>query len=766
MADNITLNAGAGGSVIATDDDGTAHHQYVKLEFGADNTQTKVSSANPLPVDASGVAVPVTDNGGSLTVDGTVTANLSATDNAVLDSIDAATAAIQTAVEGTLTVGSHAVTNAGTFAVQESRAHTADFDTGAGTDTTAAFGIAVPASGGAAVVPGDATNGLTVNLGANNDVTVTSGTITLGAGTAAYGKLSANSGVDIGDVDVTSVIPGTGATNLGKAEDAAHSSGDTGVMALAVRQDADASFAGTSGDYAPLQLDSSGYLKVNIKAGAGSGGTSSTDDAAFTAASGSGTPIMGFATSDAVDSGDVGVVAMTTNRELKVQVSSYGDSQTDDAAFTPGTDSVAMIGATFDDTTPDSVDEGDGGALRMSANRNLYATIRDAAGNERGLNVDASGRIGITIEADNAGIGGGTQYTEDAAAAANPVGTVPILVRADTPATTVSADGDNIAQRGTNYGAAYVTVLNSSGTAINSFGGSGGTSSVDDAAFTAATDSGTPMMAFATSDAVDSGDVGVLAMTTSRELKVSLTTAVPAGTNAIGKLAANSGVDIGDVDVTSVPTDPFGANADAASATGSISAKLRFIASTGIPITGTVTVGSHAVTNAGTFAVQAGTAAHDAAVSGNPVRIAGRARSSAYTAVASDDTADLISTLDGKQVVQPYSIPETTWSYAAASGGITNTTGVTAKAAAGAGVRNYITRAQIINGHATVGTDVQIRDGASGTVLWRGYAYQAGGGVSAKFDPPLRGTANTLVEVACGTTGSAVYVNLQGYTGV
>ncbi len=80
--------------------------------------------------------------------------------------------------------------------------------------------------------------------------------------------------------------------------------------------------------------------------------------------------------------------------------------------------------------------------------------------------------------------------------------------------------------------------------------------------------------------------------------------ALVAGTAAIGKLAANSGVDIGDVDVTSVPTDPFGANADAASATGSISAKLRFIAATGIPVTGTVTVGSHAVTNAGTFATQ------------------------------------------------------------------------------------------------------------------------------------------------------------------
>jgi hypothetical protein len=92
-----------------------------------------------------------------------------------------------------------------------------------------------------------------------------------------------------------------------------------------------------------------------------------------------------------------------------------------------------------------------------------------------------------------------------------------------------------------------------------------------------------------------------------------------AGSAAIGKLAANSGVDIGDVDVASiaagdnnignvdivtVPADPFGANADAASATGSISAKLRFIASTGIPVTGTVTVGSHAVSNAGTFATQ------------------------------------------------------------------------------------------------------------------------------------------------------------------
>ena len=56
MADNVQLSAGSGGAVIATDDDGTAHHQYVKLEFGADNTQTKVTSSVGLPVTELGRA--------------------------------------------------------------------------------------------------------------------------------------------------------------------------------------------------------------------------------------------------------------------------------------------------------------------------------------------------------------------------------------------------------------------------------------------------------------------------------------------------------------------------------------------------------------------------------------------------------------------------------------------------------------------------------------------------------------------------------------
>lgn len=50
MADNITLNAGSGGAVVAADDIGSVWHQRVKVEFGADGSATDVSQANPLPV--------------------------------------------------------------------------------------------------------------------------------------------------------------------------------------------------------------------------------------------------------------------------------------------------------------------------------------------------------------------------------------------------------------------------------------------------------------------------------------------------------------------------------------------------------------------------------------------------------------------------------------------------------------------------------------------------------------------------------------------
>ena len=89
----------------------------------------------------------------------------------------------------------------------------------------------------------------------------------LPAGSAAIGKLAANSGVDIGDVDVTSIIPGYGATNLGKREDDAHSNLDVGVMPLAVRNDDIAAIGGADGDYAPLQVNAAGSLYTTDSTG-------------------------------------------------------------------------------------------------------------------------------------------------------------------------------------------------------------------------------------------------------------------------------------------------------------------------------------------------------------------------------------------------------------------------------------------------------------------------------------------------------------------
>jgi len=172
----------------------------------------------------------------------------------------------------------------------------------------------------------------------------------LPAGTNAIGKLAANSGVDIGDVDVTSIAAGTNrighvvaraneaadgsgterhllcdsaghlqvdvvsapsttvsgtvtanlsatdnavlddiAQKLGdvetsvqliddivKAEDAAHSSGDKGVMLLGVRQDSQADF-GADGDYVPFSVDADGKLRVAAAAASG-GATEAKQD--------------------------------------------------------------------------------------------------------------------------------------------------------------------------------------------------------------------------------------------------------------------------------------------------------------------------------------------------------------------------------------------------------------------------------------------------------------------------------------------------------
>ena len=57
-------------------------------------------------------------------------------------------------------------------------------------------------------------------------------------------------------------------------------------------------------------------------------------------------------------------------------------TKVDDAAFTPGTSRVLVIGAEADETAADSVDEGDAGALRMTLERALHVNMRATGGAE------------------------------------------------------------------------------------------------------------------------------------------------------------------------------------------------------------------------------------------------------------------------------------------------------------------------------------------------------------------------------------------------
>lgn len=64
----------------------------------------------------------------------------------------------------------------------------------------------------------------------------------------------------------TAITPGTGAANLGKAEDGTHTSGDVGVAVWGVQKTAIGALA-ADGKYAALQLDNNGFLRTAMMLG-------------------------------------------------------------------------------------------------------------------------------------------------------------------------------------------------------------------------------------------------------------------------------------------------------------------------------------------------------------------------------------------------------------------------------------------------------------------------------------------------------------------
>jgi hypothetical protein len=151
----------------------------------------------------------------------------------------------------------------------------------------------------------------------------------------------------------------------------------------------------------------------------------------------------------------------------------------------------------------------------------------------------------------------------------------------------------------------------------------------------------------------------------------------------------------------------------------------------------------------------------------NPVIVGIEGRAATKTVIANGQVVRPIGTLDGRMVVRPHSIPENEWSYAAANGGIVNTTTAVTIKANVASLRNYLTTLQVQSAPLTNATELAIRDGAGGTVLWRINIPTTGLDLKQiKFDDPIKSTANTLLEVVTLTASGAgaVYFNAQGYT--
>lgn len=142
MADNVTLDAGSGGSTIATDEctvnSITAHVQWVKPAYGTHDSFTPVTTSAGLPVAQQGTwtvtgaggSFPVTDSGGSLTVDAPV-------GTPVFVRLSDGSSAIATLPVSVASVPSHDVTNAGTFAVQAAQSGTWTVQPGNTANTTA-----------------------------------------------------------------------------------------------------------------------------------------------------------------------------------------------------------------------------------------------------------------------------------------------------------------------------------------------------------------------------------------------------------------------------------------------------------------------------------------------------------------------------------------------------------------------------------------------------------------------------------------------------
>ena len=252
-----------------------------------------------------------------------------------------------------------------------------------------------------------------VNVAQINGVTPLMGNGVTGTGSQRVTIASDNTafGVNANQAGIWTVQPGnTANTTAWLTTDSADMSGTTpgtapsktGVVGGIFNSSAPTP---STGQTLPLQLDSSGNLKVNIQAGAGSGGTALADTAAFTQGTTSLTPIGGEFTSSptTLTSGQAGVARLTSDRMLMDDLEKIGG-----AAFAQGqrtlANSVSIVPAS-DYSSPDTV----GSSTALNAG-NAAASVATNAQQGSGMFL-AAGTLAGTVVPEVSYDGGTTWAT-------------------------------------------------------------------------------------------------------------------------------------------------------------------------------------------------------------------------------------------------------------------------------------------------------------------------------------------------------------------
>lgn len=161
-----------------------------------------------------------------------------------------------------------------------------------------------------------------------------------------------------------------------------------------------------------------------------------------------------------------------------------------------------------------------------------------------------------------------------------------------------------------------------------------------------------------------------------------------------------------------------------------------------------------------------GQTAHSSASTGSPVRVGGRVNTALDTTLVQGDASDLFMTDAGQTITKPFGAATNDWQASSGTTPLATNTSTALKAAGAASIRNYVTGLQVWNNSATVSTTISILDGAS--VIWTGYAPATTAAlavvpIEVVFLTPLKGTAATAMNIQCGTTGSSIFYNAQGY---